>query len=247
MTAVRNMPLWIQRCCLAGAALCLGCQPEAIPPSAVSPTAAASPEPVALSADSSLAIKRGTARLTTENRTFLPCGETAELWLAGEGEFLDETYSRLAGEPGAPLYVEVRGERTATPAGTSVPAGFAQTFLLEEVLFAALPGEGGDCDAVPPDYRVRAAGNEPFWSVAVVADRMVLHLPEMPAPLELSVGESQDSEGTVTYRGAGAGRTLELTIAAQSCSDSMSGAYFAYTAAGRLDDIDLHGCARLGE
>lgn len=241
MTGAHDKSFWI-----AGIAACMaGCQPDAaISPPAPAVTAEPAPQ---LAADSSLAIKRGTVVLTAESRTLRPCGETAELWIAGESDRLDEIYAKLAGEPGAPLYVEARGERTATPAGTTVPAGFAQTFLLEEVLFAALPGEGGGCDAPLADYRVRASGNEPFWSVDVVADRMLLRLPDAPAPLELSVAESQDSEGTVTYRGSGAGRILELTITTLPCSDSMSGAYFAYAAAGQLDGMEIAGCARLGE
>ncbi len=224
-----------------------GCQPEtATPasPSAATPSPAAAP--VDPATESSLSIKRGIVMLTADTRTLRLCGESADLWLAGEGEALDEIYSRLAGEPGTSLYVEVRGERTTTPQGTAIPATFAQTFLLEQVLFAAIPGEGGACPASPPAWRVRASGNEPFWSVEIT-ERMLLREPERATPLDLPVSESQDTEGTVTYRAAGEGHLLELVVIAQACSDSMSGAYFAYAAEGTLDGRELRGCARLGE
>lgn len=225
-----------------------GCQPEAAPPPSPTPaTPTPAAAPVDPSTESSLSIKRGIVMLTTESRTLRLCGENADLWLAGEGDALDEIYSRLAGEPGAALYVEARGERTATPQGTTIPATYAQTFLLEQVLFAAMPGEGGACAAGPPPWRVRASGNEPFWSVEITAERIRLREPEPAMPLDLPVAESQDSEGTVTYRAAGEGHVLELVVTALACSDSMSGAYFAYTAEGKLDGRELRGCARLGE
>lgn len=185
--------------------------------------------------------------LTNDIRTLRLCRESTDLWLAGEGEGLDEIYSRLAGEPGASLYIEVRGERTATPQGTTIPATYAQTFLLEQVLFAVMPGEAGSCADSLPAARVRATGNEPSWSVEITAERVRIREPEPAAPLDLPVTESQDTEGTVTYRAAGEGHMLELVVIAQTCSDSMSGAYFAYTAEGYLDGRELRGCARLGE
>lgn len=225
-----------------------GCQPDtAAPPSSSPATPTPAAAPVDPAAESSLSIKRGIAMLTTDSRTLRLCGESVDLWLAGEGDELDAIYSRLAGEPGAALYIEARGERTTTPQGTVIPATYAQTFLLEQVLFAALPGEGGACAAGAPAWRVRASGNEPFWSVEITAERMLLREPEPAMPLDLPVTESQDSEGTVTYRAAGESHVLELVVAAQACSDSMSGAYFAYSAEGRLDGRELRGCARLGE
>lgn len=232
----------------ASLALLSGCQPETaspVSPSPATPTPAAAP--VDPATESSLSIKRGIVMLTSDSRTLRLCGETADLWLAGEGDALDEIYSRLAGEPGAALYIEARGERTTTPQGTTIPVTYTQTFLLEQVLFAALPGEGGACAAGTPAWRVRASGNEPFWSVEITGERIQLREPEPAMPLNLPVTESQDSEGTVTYRAAGEGHVLELVVASQACSDSMSGAYFAYTAEGKLDGRELRGCARIGE
>ncbi len=233
--------------------LVAGCQREAaVPPVSVPGTVsdavsagATTQVPVA---ESGLTIKRGAVVLTADARTLRLCGENEDLWLADQGEdSLEEAYARLVGEPGTPLYVEVRGERTATPAGTSIPGDYKQAFLLEELLYAGVPGEGAGCETGAPAYRVLARGNEPFWAIEVATDKMLLRQPELPAPLEFPADESQDAEGSVTWRAAAGGHALELTISRVACSDSMSGAYFAYTAEAELDGRKLQGCARLGE
>jgi uncharacterized membrane protein len=232
--------------------LLAGCQREAAaPPSvpeAVADAIGAGATAQTPVAESGLTIKRGAVVLTADARTLRLCGENEDLWLAGQGDdSLEETYTRLAGDPGTPLYVEVRGERTATPGGTSIPTDYKQAFLLEELLYAGLPGEGAGCETATPAFSVLARGNEPFWAIEVATDKMVLRQPDPAIPLEFPADESQDAEGSVTYRAAAGGHQLELTVARAACTDSMSGAYFAYTAEAELDGRKLQGCARLGE
>lgn len=230
-----------------------GCQPDAPAPAeapttnAIGTTTPASAPP-ATDAESSLAIKRGTVALTTDTRVLRLCGGSEDLWLAQQDDqTLDETYARLAGEPGTPLFVEVRGERIPTPPGAAIPASFKQAFVLEELLYAGVVSEGGGCAAAVPAYRVLARGNEPFWSVEIDSDQLLLREVDAAAATRFSVQETQDAEGSVTYRGASGNKTLEITVTNNSCSDSMSGEYFAYAADLKLDGRTLRGCARVGE
>jgi len=229
-----------------------GCQRDGSVPPALGIAANDAPPATTLAnaqpAESSLSVKRGQVTLSADARVLRMCGESADLWLLDEAvENLNESYGRLAGEPGTPLYVEVRGERSTTPPGTTVPASYAQVFLLEELLFAASPAEGGGCEAEPAPYRLQARGNEPSWTVEIHTGKLLLKQPGQPADVELPVEETEDAEGSVTYRATGGGHDLVLAVTSLPCTDSMSGEYFAYTAAANLDGRVLQGCARLRE
>lgn len=237
---------------LAALAAVAGCQREAPAPEEPSAPAGVSAPAVTASApaeaESSLSIKRGTVTLTADTRVLRLCGQSEDLWLVQQDDqTFDETYAKVAGEPGTALFVEVRGERVPSQQGTVIPASFKQAFILEELLYAGVPSEGGGCAAPTPAYRALARGNEPFWSVEIDSDQMLLRQPDEPAPAKFSVQESQDAEGSVTYRGAGGDKALEITVTNSPCSDSMSGEYFAYTADLTLDGRKLRGCARVGE
>jgi uncharacterized membrane protein len=227
-----------------------GCQREdaAAPPAPA--TAAGSAVPAAASPDteSSLSIKRGTVALTTDTRVLRLCGEGQDMWLVQQDDqVLDETYARLAGEPGTPLFVEMRGKRIESPPGTTIPATFKQAFIIEELLYAAVPAESQGCAAPVPAYRVLARGNEPSWSVEIGGDQLVLRQADAAESVRYPVEESQDAEGSVTYRGARGGQTLEMTVANGPCTDTMSGEFFAYAAEMTVAGKTLRGCARVGE
>ena len=48
------------------------------------------------------------------------------------------------------------------------------------------------------------------------------------------------------YRASDAGHEVEVLIDARSCSDAMSGEFFAYSARAMLDGKEFNGCARVG-
>ena len=230
-----------------------GCQrDENVPETAALPAAGNSGPASAAAApgdtDSSLAIKRGTIALTADTRVLRFCGQSEDIWLAQQDDqTLDETYAKLAGEPGTPLFVEIRGNRVASPPGTSIPASFKHAFVLEELLYAGVPAEGIGCPATAPAYHALARGNEPFWSVEIGSDQLLLRQASSPTPSKYALQETQDAEGSVTYRGTSGDKALEITIMGSPCGDSMSGEYFAYTAELTLDGRSLRGCARIGE
>ncbi len=229
------------------------CQPDGTTSETVSTPPAGAPAPAvttraAAETESSLVIKRGTVIFTADTRVLRLCGQSEDLWLVQQDDqTVDETYAKLAGEPGTRLFVEVRGERVASPPGSVIPASFKQAFILEELLYAGVPAEGGACAAPTPAYRVLARGNEPSWSVEIDSDQLLLRRLAEPVPATFSVQESQDAEGSVTYRGASGGKALEITVTSSPCSDTLSDEYYAYTAELTLEGRTLRGCARVGE
>jgi uncharacterized membrane protein len=226
-----------------------GCSPD--PAAPISPDQASADPPAkndddAPVAESSLAIKRGVMKIAEERSTFTPCGGKGELWVLDQSPGM-LTQTLIEGQQTAPvsLYVEAYGERA--PAEESPEAqGFEGIFVLEEILYAGMPGEIGGCDAPAPTYVVLARGNEPFWSVEVRDDRMIWRQPEAPTEIQFGQPQTINAEGAVRYTVSVADHELELMVHAQACQDSMSGEYFAYTAKALLDGREFNGCARVG-
>jgi uncharacterized membrane protein len=238
--------------CIAAAALQACSKTPPPPPPAAAPDVAPVPTPAIPQApaeppaESSLALKRGTLSLASEQATFQPCGDSSILWVVDQTDgVLRETFAD-ASKP-LELYVEAHGERSPAPEEIAAARAYPGAFILEEVLFAMPPGETQGCKEPPPSYIVSARGNEPFWSVEVTADKMIWRQPDGPKEVVIDAPQSQDAEGTVGYAGTGSGHTLELSIDQTACRDSMSGAFFAYSARAVFDGKEFKGCARIGE
>jgi len=231
---------WCRTIVLVGSMAALAaCQSRnrepAAPVADEAPAATAAQAEVEIASISALAFHRG----IIDETGFHPCDTEAPLVLLDQtGGTLQSIRSGLGGSATG-LYVEARGERSET---ADPPA-----FMLEEVLYAATPGEGGGCDRPPPDYQVLARGNEPFWSVEVRDATTIFRQADEPAEIVLGSAESVASEGSVVYVASGDGHELELLIAGHSCRDSMSGEFFAYAVRATFDDRKLLGCARVGE
>jgi|JRYE01.1.fsa_nt_gb uncharacterized membrane protein len=236
-----------------GSLLLSGCSKQASEPMPVeqAPPSVATVEPDGVSspaelpAESSLALKRGTLSLASEHATFRLCAEETQLWVIDQTEnVLRDTFK---GESlPLELYVEAYGERMATPANVAAARAYGGLFILEEVLYAAPSGETRGCEEAAPAYVVAARGNEPFWSIEVADDKLTWRQPEAPQELVFDAVQSEDAEGTVGYSGSVQDHTIEVFITAESCRDSMSGAYFAYSARATFDGRQLTGCARIG-
>lgn len=202
--------------------------------------------PAQAPAESSLSLKRGMVTLTAEQATLQPCGEQVPLWIIDQTDgVLRQTF---ADEPlPLELYLEAHGERAPLPANNAAARTFPAAFILEEVLYATPSAESQGCDQAAPNYIVAARGNEPFWSVEVAQERMVWRQPEAPQEIVIPASQAEDAEGAVGFTGSADGHTLEFFVEEQSCRDSMSGAFFAYSARAVLDGKEFKGCARIGE
>lgn len=214
-------------------------------PQAPAVSAASEPEPS--STESSLALKRGVLSLAADRVTFQPCAQAQALWVIDQTDGM--LHKALGDEPQpSQWYAELHGERMALTEELARTYGYAAAFVLEEVLYAAPVGESHGCEQRANDFVVAARGNEPFWAIDVRHDQTLLwRQPEEPRQLTFEILRSEDAEGTVAYFAAAGDRTLELFVDALPCRDSMSGAYFAYSARAKLDDRQLKGCARIGE
>ena len=197
-----------------------------------------------LPADSSLSIKRGVVSAAADHAIYRACDDQTDLWLIDAS---DGALTQLLTEGTTSTYVEVYGERAPVPDDVPAARGHAGVFILEQLLYAGNAGEGVGCTSPVPDYVVAARGNEPFWAAQVTDTGMVWKQPEAPQGITLTALQSQDAEGTVSYRATADGHNLELLIDAQACRDSMSGEYFAYAARAVLDGKQFTGCARVGK
>ncbi len=217
------------------------------PEQATTPDASAAEADIALPADlpteSSLDMKRGRIALEDERARFQACDEATEWPVVDPTDVLRVTF---ANEPKPlELYVEMYGERAdvlANAAGSAPQAAF----VVEEVLYAAPASEARGCAEPAPTYVVAARGNEPFWSIEVANDQLTWRQPDAPQELVFDALDAESAEGTVGYQGSADGHSIEVFVTAEPCRDSMSGAYFAYSARATFDDKQLTGCARIG-
>jgi uncharacterized membrane protein len=227
-----------------------GCTPDPesqAPTPAQQQSAAAAPAQPAPPAESSLAIKRGIMTLAEERSTFRPCEAKAEWWVLDQSPSLvTQTLMEDAETSPLSLYVEAYGERA--PASDDPSAkGFEGVFVLEDILYAGVPGDERGCAAPDATYIVAARGNEPFWFVEVSEQRMIWRQPDDPKEIVFGPAQTQDAEGAVRYSGSSSEHQLELMVHAQVCRDSMSGEFFAYTSKAILDGKEFSGCARVGK
>lgn len=229
--------------------------PAATPENAAPPASAAPAEPRMVPAqpeattDSSLAIKRGVVMLAQDRMTFRPCDEKAELWLLDQSDGqIREAFAGEMQKGPAMLYVEAYGERAPVADDIAAARAYAGTFVLEEVLYAAVQSQVRGCDEPAANYVVTARGNEPSWAVEV-GDNGILWRQPAGEPKEIALGapQTQDAEGTVRYHASSEGHDLELLVDAQTCRDPMSGEFFAYSARAVLDTKEFSGCARVGK
>ncbi len=127
-------------------------------------------------------------------------------------------------------------DRTAT---TPTPAPAADTDA------TATPEAAAPAVEAELDGELVASTNEPFWRAQVSGPGPSLLLRGIEGERELAVASSQTTGGTRTVRAVDASGAVELTVTANSCQDSMSGAQFPYSAVLVIDGgTPINGCAR---
>ena len=94
-------------------------------------------------------------------------------------------------------------------------------------------------------------GSEPFWNVRVTADGILYTDPEHADGWRFPPALAVVENGARVYRsrrelpaGDTGPRSLELWIREEPCSDGMSDRQYSLSAALKLDELTLNGCAR---
>ncbi len=190
---------------------------------------------------------RGMAIVDVEGRArFEPCGSVAVEALAlvdSAGGDLAGAYQELVGEPGGPLYVEVRGRVEPAERG-ALSTQPARRLVVLEIRRASLQPQG--CEEMLDGVVFRAMGNEPFWSVDVTPFELTLQRPGEPS-IMFPFSAPRDSAGSTVYQTrAPDGPGLRLVITEERCTDSMSGFWFAYSARAVIGEETVTGCAAEG-
>ena len=218
--------------------------PTATAPSGTDPVSAPAGVSDTSEADSGLSIKRGIAKSAGDHVLFRPCDDQADLWVIDEG---DGMLAQLFADGMKTAYVEGYGERAPVPDDLPAARNHAGVFVLEQLLYAGAPSESGGC--VPPAANaiVIARGNEPFWSAQVTDTKATWQQQDPTLEIKLDTLQSQDVEGTVSYRAKSDSHELELVIDAQPCRDLVSEEFFAFAARAKLNDKEFKGCARVGK
>jgi uncharacterized membrane protein len=188
-------------------------------------------------------ILRGHATFGHEVRTLQPCGEQEPLWAVDSTGTLWELHHDVAQSMGREqrLFAIVVGRRGARPAD-GFGAGYDGSVVVDKVVYLA--GEGFDCALDLRDVYYRAAGNEPFWFAEITVDGVTLRqLGE--DDLTGTVVRSEPAPDGMTYRTADRAGAV-VTISNTPCRDSMSGAFYGYSARVSVAGRTLTGCAMQG-
>ena len=191
---------------------------------------------------------RGTLVLAADQKVFKPCGADREFWVndVTNGD-LATVYGKLAGGPGKPLFVDVRGVLEQPPK-TGAGASYPRVLRVVELRRADPAGAG--CRENLRHFELRAWGDEPFWRVDVSRNGIIWSSYSAPSSVAFPYGPPRRDGATIRYAAVrdGAERhELELLMKPGRCTDPRTGAVTWLTVEARLDGRALRGCAYEGE
>jgi putative lipoprotein len=188
-------------------------------------------------------VVKGFAIYGNEVRSFRPCGQDEPLGTIDVSGLLWELYEDLALhlEPYEEVFAIVEGSHlvTSTPRDRS----YRVTLVVKRVLYMAQ--EGFRCNIELDEFYYRAYGNEPFWAAWVSSAGIVFKTPGRDDRVWADLDEKLLDKGLL-YTATGPAGGIEIRIIDEPCRDSMSGAYFAYSARVTLDSEEFVGCALKG-
>jgi uncharacterized membrane protein len=191
---------------------------------------------------------RGTLVLAADQKVFKPCGADREFWVndVTNGD-LATVYEKLAGGPGKPLFVDVRGvleQPPKTGAGSSYPR------VLRVVELRRADPAGAGCRENLRHFELRAWGDEPFWRVDVSRNGIIWSSYSAPSSVAFPYGPPRRDGATIRYAAVrdGAERhELDLLMEPGRCTDTRTGAVTWLTVEAQLDGRTLRGCAYEGD
>jgi uncharacterized membrane protein len=202
------------------------------------------PQPGALNAAPEPGVMSGFAVYGHEVRAFRPCDADEKMWVSDPSGLLWELHRDLAlhREPYEEVFAIVEGRRGPPPT-RGLGAGYAGTLEVTGVRYAAL--EGIMCNVDLSEFRYRASGNEPFWMALITAEAILVKMPGREDRFWRDI-RMQEVGGGIRFEATGPAGPVVIRIADRPCRDSMSGAYFAYSAGLSLDGTEFTGCVLRG-
>lgn len=192
-------------------------RPDAAPAPALDSAAAASAPDSSLTSRSVPGVLRWAPTLQ-----LMPCGATSSLAIT-------DPQGALQGLP-----VELRSDTS----GVFVLLALDRTEV-KQVHFAT--GEGRDCFLDWRSFDLRAQGNEPGWVIELNRTDMKLQRQGGASFSYTEVHTTIAPDGTRQSASA-AGNRVELQLKPTPCLDTMSGAYYGWTAIATIGNEILHGC-----
>jgi putative lipoprotein len=189
-------------------------------------------------------VVRGFAIYGHEVRAFRPCGSKDDVWAIDSSGALWEIHQNLAPgrEPYEEVFAIVEG-KYGPPPEEGFGADYPRALEVMKVLYVAK--EGFRCDLDLSAFCYRAYGNEPFWSVWISSEGIVVKMPGYEDRRWTDIEERTTEEG-VQFAAKGPSGPLWVRIVDGPCHDTMSGAYFAYAARLQIGDEAFMGCALKG-
>lgn len=188
---------------------------------------------------------RGHAIYGHEVRSFRPCGWDEPLWAIEPDNLLWTLHEELTSrqEPYPEIFAVVEARETPAPVD-GFGADYPGALRIEAVLYAGL--EGPDCQENWSAFDYRVYGNEPFWSVEASEHRLRLSRLGSEDRLWDEISAERTAAGARYITADPSAMRAELTVTREPCRDSMSGAYYGFSALMRIDEEDLRGCALQG-
>lgn len=179
-------------------------------------------------------ILRGNFLAGKQGLQMSPCrsGERLQVEDRTPGKELEGLYKELAQRPGRAIFMELSGRRE-------------QSKVFAERVHRAY-AEGPGCREDLQGIRLRAFGNEPFWSLEIRADGVMLRLLPQPAT-HFPPGTMQRREAEFVYEGANDRSVLHVAVRDGHCRDAMSGAFFTLRAQIEVDGRKFSGCGYWGD
>jgi len=202
--------------------------------------------PVATTSEPDSAFFRGHLSIGPAAGSFTQCdtGGKYEINDRTGGEFM-QVYEELANEPQAVMYVEFRG-RKGLASAEGLGADYQEQLTILKLHHAAVESRG--CAEDLQGFAFRAFGNKPFWHIAITAEGInfsEMGKPEIAFPTAIQ-SVTKNHWYYVTETAGPPMYGLAIDIREKTCRDTMSGAYFSYTARATLDNQTYTGCARQG-
>jgi uncharacterized membrane protein len=146
-------------------------------------------------------------------------------------------------EPYEAVFAVIEASEVPAPA-EGFGADYGAALIVKRVLYVAREGFG--CEFDLSGFRFRAHGNEPFWNIVVSDSTILLRRLGEDDLVWALIEESQLANGSRFVGQVAESDQASVEIMRRDCRDSMSGAYFGYSAAARIGDAVFTGCALKG-